>query len=262
MTRANKIKAITAANAALGKHYLTSPANADLEAVLAGEHLVYQEKHLISASGFLQRSERMGTVIVSDQVKVPTQKRFIIAHELGHWYLHQDIPFFNCMPEFFNQWNKKTVAIEQEANVFAAEFLMPTIPFMAFCQGKKFSKHLIIDLSEYFNVGIQAAAIRFANIGSEDIMIVKSTDRRVTWSCASDNFPWAFYDSKFRVPESSITDEVFDGDNQDEKDQIEAQEWFLKEHSDLTDLCLMEEVIPMPQYGSCLTFLYQSEKNF
>ena len=259
--RPNKRKAITAAKIALDKHYLSNPAYANFEAILGGEHLVYQEKYLSSALGFLLRSKKTGTVIVNDQVKIPTQKRFIIAHELGHWYLHEDVPLFNCKPEFFIQWNKMTVAIEQEANFFAAEFLMPTIPFKAFCQGKVFSKKLIIELAEYFNVGIQAVAIRFADIGSEDIMIVKSTDRRVTWSCASDNFPWAFYDSKFRVPESSVTDEIFDGDNQDEKDEIEARKWFLNEHSDLTDLYLYEEVIPMPNYDSCLTFLYQSEKN-
>jgi len=259
--RPNKLKAIQAANRALEKYYLSFPEYDDLRGILGSEGLLYTEKKLRSALGYLQRSDRFGTIIISDSIERITRKKFIIAHELGHWYLHEDIPVFNCMPEFFKQWNKKTAAIEQEANLFAAELLMPTVPFKSFCQGKIFSKQLIIDIADHFNVGIQAASLRFADIGSEDIMIVKSTDRRVSWTCASDNFPWGFYGSKFRVPESSITDDVFDGDTDNEMDEIEAREWFLNEHSDLTDLHLYEEVIPMPKFNSCLTFLYQSEKN-
>jgi len=262
MNHPNKFKAISAARKALENNYLIDPSNANLQGVLGSEGIFYQEKVLISALGFLQRSKRIGTVIISNTITHPHRKRFVIAHELGHWYLHEDIPIFKCTPEFFNQWNHRTIAIEQEANIFASEFLMPTIPFRSFCEGKSFSKDLIIGLSKRFNVSVTAAALRFASVGSEDIMIAYSTRRVVQWSCASDDFPWRFYDSQFNIPADSITDEAYDEDASDERAEIDALEWFKKEHSNLNDLYLYEEVITMPSYNSCLTFLYQSEKNF
>ena len=93
--RPNKLKAIAEANKALDKHYIDYPAFDDLEGILGCEGLIYQEKPLKSALGFLQRSKTMGTVIISNSVFNSHRKRFIIAHELGHWYLHEDIPVFN-----------------------------------------------------------------------------------------------------------------------------------------------------------------------
>lgn len=253
---------MAAANRALDKHYLCDPSQSDLTAILANENLFYQEKPLKAALGFLQRSKTHGTVIVSDSVIYPQRKRFIIAHELGHWYLHEDIEFFKCKPEFFRQWNKKTVVIEKEANIFASEFLMPTIPFKALCKGHALTKEFIIQLAERFNVSITASALRFADIGSEDVMVVYSSDRIVQWAYPSDDFPWRFYDSKFNVPEASLTDYFYDGDISDDVDEIDAIEWFGMEKSDLSDMYLNEIIVPMPEYNSCLTFLWQSEKNF
>jgi len=57
--------------------------------------------------------------------------RFSIAHELGHYFLHRDLPQkenFASLPEFA-RWNEnyggRKYTVEQEANEFAGRLLVP-----------------------------------------------------------------------------------------------------------------------------------------
>lgn len=58
-----------------------------------------------------------------------TRRRFTVAHELGHWLLHKDI--FDKEPELYPylpRFSAPDVSniLEQEANHFAANLLVPT----------------------------------------------------------------------------------------------------------------------------------------
>ena len=56
------------------------------------------------------------------------RKRFAIAHELGHWFLHEnESQFFVCTAEQMREY--KGSPTEVEANIFASELLMPTFLF-------------------------------------------------------------------------------------------------------------------------------------
>jgi Zn-dependent peptidase ImmA (M78 family) len=57
--------------------------------------------------------------------------RFSVTHELGHYFLHRDLPQkdnFAALPDFA-RWNEnyggKKYAVEQEANEFAGRLLVP-----------------------------------------------------------------------------------------------------------------------------------------
>jgi Zn-dependent peptidase ImmA (M78 family) len=89
---------------------------------LLGLHVV--EAQLDSLSGVLYPSERR---IVLNAADGPTRRRFTLAHELGHWVCQ-------CLEghagEVFCRAEEMTLdpaakAVEREANVFAAELLMP-----------------------------------------------------------------------------------------------------------------------------------------
>lgn len=62
-------------------------------------------------------------VIWINRVDPPTRRRFTLAHELGHYFLHQNKSFHDDIQAFFrnNVWDGK----EYEANNFAAALLMP-----------------------------------------------------------------------------------------------------------------------------------------
>jgi Zn-dependent peptidase ImmA (M78 family) len=88
---------------------------------LLGLHVATAD--LKELSGALYPAEREIRVNVSEP---ETRRRFTLAHELGHWVCHclggRDEPVF-CRHQDMDSWVDR--ALEREANVFAAELVMP-----------------------------------------------------------------------------------------------------------------------------------------
>jgi Zn-dependent peptidase ImmA (M78 family) len=88
---------------------------------LLGLHVATAD--LKELSGSLCLAEREIRVNVSEP---ETRRRFTLAHELGHWVCHclggRDEPVF-CRHQDMDSWVDR--ALEREANVFAAELVMP-----------------------------------------------------------------------------------------------------------------------------------------
>lgn len=108
--------------------------------------------------GIYNRSEKV--IYVKDSTAYP-RVAFTIAHELGHYYLHQDKPaevFYRNDALFLNPDHKEQ---EQEANWFAASLLMPKEIFIDFWQ-------IINDIDQIasrFSVSNSAAYWRLKNLG-------------------------------------------------------------------------------------------------
>lgn len=97
------------------------------------------------------------------------RQRFTIAHELGHFVLHKDIPLFVDRIEkvmFRNSLSTTGEIIrEREANAFAAALLMPKL-FVEQELGKVPPKTEVISyLANIFNVSSQAMSFRLSNLG-------------------------------------------------------------------------------------------------
>jgi Zn-dependent peptidase ImmA (M78 family) len=85
--------------------------------------LYVEEVPLDGVSGLLYPSERLIRVNAND---VPARRRFTLAHEVGHWICQvqegRGAPVM-CRAEDLELGSDRT--LEREANVFAAELLMP-----------------------------------------------------------------------------------------------------------------------------------------
>lgn len=93
--------------------------------------------------------------IYIDKSHSQTRKNFTIAHELGHYCLHQDISDKFEDKIFFR--SSITDEHEFQANNFAGELLMPKDEFI-----KKINEGLntIQELADYFNVSTLAVRVR------------------------------------------------------------------------------------------------------
>lgn len=95
----------------------------------------------------------------------PTRQRFTIAHELGHLALHQDhgniVDFRNSIFNY-NLSNEKEI----EANVFAAELLMPVNEFIEQCNKVQ---NALFMLSLHFGVSAVSVKYRIKNLRKEGI---------------------------------------------------------------------------------------------
>jgi len=90
-----------------------------------------EERDLGECSGMLIPSERLIVVSAAEATNgdVPTRRhRFTIAHELGHWICHALEDVGEEQPTYCRSRDLAQDAardLEREANVFAAELLMP-----------------------------------------------------------------------------------------------------------------------------------------
>ena len=102
----------------------------------------------------------------------PKRQRFTIAHELGHFVLHKEIPLFvDKKNEKIMYRNSESttgeIRKEREANAFSASLLMPAPFIKDEWQKMPFHEEPVEYLANIFNVSEQAMSFRLANLGYE-----------------------------------------------------------------------------------------------
>lgn len=129
-------------------------------------------------SGFVLR--KGGEVVIGVNAShPPTRQRFTLAHELGHVMLHSPIEEAWHIDRRFGVKfrdevsSKGTDPEEREANLFAAELLMPR-QFVAADLADEESIDLedsvfLMRLADRYGVSLQALLFRLANLGYVDL---------------------------------------------------------------------------------------------
>ncbi|MEK3821472.1 XRE family transcriptional regulator [Cytobacillus sp. FSL W8-0315] len=94
-------------------------------------------------------------IMLGSLKKSAVRRNFDLAHELGHLLLHYKV-------EFLRQDKKSYKTLEDEANLFASEFLLPEKQFKEDCKGiaKVSNPDAYIDIKQKWQVSLQAIAIR------------------------------------------------------------------------------------------------------
>lgn len=127
------------------------------------------EFHDASISGMISKQDKQVTIYIKNN-DVPTRKKFTIAHELGHFFLHLsnqeegdfvDRARSKILLSSTSDYNEDDRNKEIEANQFAAALLMPE---------NEVIKHLsdcgsIDELARRFGVSVSAMENRLLNLG-------------------------------------------------------------------------------------------------
>ncbi|MFD1851647.1 helix-turn-helix domain-containing protein [Oceanobacillus bengalensis] len=102
-------------------------------------------------------------IILGSLKKSAVRRNFDLAHELGHLLLHYKV-------EFAMQDKKEYRTLEDEANYFASEFLLPEDFFLEDCKHieKKSNPDSYLDIKQKWLVSLQAIAIRAFQLGVID----------------------------------------------------------------------------------------------
>jgi Zn-dependent peptidase ImmA (M78 family) len=129
-------------------------------------------------SGFLVRENKgqRRSMIGANKSHHPHRQRFTIAHELGHFLLHQgeQVHLDDYRQAFTINLRDKESAKgedndEREANLFAAELLMPAKFLMSDLRGKNLDLlgdgDFLDRLAKKYKVSTQALTFRLANLG-------------------------------------------------------------------------------------------------
>ncbi len=172
---------------------LTEPCELILEDIAFARGVIVTEGLLEKMEARLIRSGNRGLIRISQDIIYKGQKRFAIAHELGHWQLHSKISqYFFCTSNDMVA-SYKTSSQEGEANIFAASLLMPSNLFVDRANNKEFSFKTISSLAEYFIASLTATAIRYVNLSDDYCAIVCSEAGKIKWWQGSDDFENKFW---------------------------------------------------------------------
>lgn len=236
--------------------------------LLAGFDIIYIEEVLNGSDGIIIRGKSKTIIKVDLNISTPQRKRFVAAHELGHFFLHDRLEF-HLDDEKTLSWNRleevyKRGKQEIEANDFAGELLMPEKVFRDFLVNKSFGPHLIKETSERFNTSLTSVIFRMLALDIAPFFVVFITDGIVRYWRKTDDFKCYTNDiTKVPPPKYSVAEEYIDADYEfiysgSEKAQsIEKSTWF-KLNDWEEDIEFFEYCIPTKKYRTLISVIWEA----
>lgn len=215
------------ANKVLSESGITDLRNFSLDDLVFGRGAIVQYEPMEGAEGRIIFDGEDAIITVNANLENTGKKRFVLAHELGHFEMHKNLlPAFADDDETLNEWHTKGEH-ELEANDFAKEILMPEKSFKPLCQGK-FSMQLIKTLSETFQTSLTATLLRYKDLGSFPVAIVYIEKGIVRWSRFTNDFRLQFIPTNSKVPVNTVAYDFFYNKIplSNEPEKVYAVDWF------------------------------------
>jgi Zn-dependent peptidase ImmA (M78 family) len=253
-----KAIAVAKADDLLAELQIEQPGEIDIERIAFFKNVDVRYAVLRGMDGCLVRKGNAAVITVSDSLRYPGQKRFVIAHELGHFFLHPMTRQVETVDaKQANNWSERQETEEYEANLFAAELLMPRRFVEARIDGKEPSIELIKKLSDDFQTTLTATAAQFVLTTKEECVLISTENRHRLWFIPSKGFSFSLLEDGY-VHGHSCTAEVNDSKRQARATDIEASYWvegFRGDHKSY----LTEDAIYFPALRRTLTLIWIHE---
>ena len=246
-----------AAAALLHRYGIRRVEDIQLEDIAFAEGLLIEEQLIRGAEGRLVRRPARrfsGIATVSTRIREPGKKRFVAAHELGHFEMHPQTPMFNCDEAAFLAWHRNRPE-EVEANVFAASLLMPERLFREEVAGKPTRIETIEGLASHFQVTLSAAAIRYAWLDIVPCTVILSQNGKVVWYRSSESFPYNYIPLGKDVDPDSGAGEYFTGVRSSVEPELTPFDVWFSDWSLVPGERCYEQCRIMPSYNAVLSIL-------
>lgn len=128
-------------------------------------------------------------IIYNNAISSTGRINFTLAHEFGHYLLHR-VAYPNgirCGEQDVVRWDSTYGQIEHQANVFAANFLMPLDDFRRQIDAKaKVDLDMISHCADRYRVSLIATALRWLGYTERRAVLVVSRDGFILWARSSD----------------------------------------------------------------------------
>jgi len=192
---------------------------------------------LTGCEGRLVRRGKTAILSVSSSINLPTRRRFVIAHELGHFELHEhlsNLDLVQCDAAVISQ--RYNLGPEKEANVFAAELLMPHAVWSKMVDVPEPSLEVVGRLANRFQVSLTAAAIRFCKLTNDRCCCVFVRNGIVNWVVPSNTFGYWIDDGVKALPQSLAHNFFRKRSVPDEPQFVASSAWLDKAESGLQEI--------------------------
>lgn len=161
-------------------------------------------------------------IIYNNRIRSKGRINFTLAHEFGHYLLHR-LAYpqgMRCGEQDVVRWDSEYGQVEHQANVFAANFLMPLDDFRRqIADRSKIDLDLIEHCRDRYRVSLIATILRWLSYTEKRAVLVVSRDGFILWARSSTPAlkTGAFYRTSagpIEIPAASLAvqrDRVVDG---------------------------------------------------
>lgn len=128
-------------------------------------------------------------IIYNNAISSTGRINFTLAHEFGHYLLHRQAypDGIRCGEQDVVRWDSEYGQIEHQANVFAANFLMPLDDFRGqIPSNAKVDLDMISHCADRYRVSLIAAVLRWLSYTEKRAVLVVSRDGFILWARSSD----------------------------------------------------------------------------
>lgn len=250
------IHAAAEARRFLDKYGVTAPSEIVLEDLAFAEDIELKIAPLVGAEAHLVRVENVGSITVSDKLRCRGLQRFAIAHELGHWCMHQGVrQKFFCSADDMREYRNS--GPELEANTFAGELLMPKHLIDTKQLADEPSWDHLQRFVKEFAVAPISAAIRYVELAKQPVIAVFSDGRNVRWWRENrQRTAGLWLDSEQELAVDSIAYHVRESAGQAPSlEQVPWEAWFPHVRAG-DDRELFELAAPLDEEGTMLSLLW------
>jgi hypothetical protein len=129
-------------------------------------------------------------ILYNDKIKSRGRINFTLAHEFGHYLLHREkYPAgFECGQQHIVRWDSEYGQAEHQANVFAANLLMPLDDFRRLLpSGSPGTLAVLQQCAARYDVSLIAATLRWLSYTNKRAILVNSRDGYILWARSSEN---------------------------------------------------------------------------
>jgi Zn-dependent peptidase ImmA (M78 family) len=241
-----------------------------MDIFVAGLGATLIEEQLPNSDGKIIRGNSKTLIKVNSDIQFEERKRFTIAHEIGHYLIHDKLNLevhdetSNTL-NWFNateQQAKKGIQ-EWEANDFASELLMPEDIIRKATFKKKFTPDLAKELSERFKTSLTSIIYRLLSLNIYPLFVVFINNGQVKYWSKSDGYWIKIKEiTKLSPPEDSVAQEYIDAEydflysGKDKAQSIYRSTWFeLKD--DEEDSVFFEYCIPYKQLKTIISVVWE-----
>lgn len=127
-------------------------------------------------------------VIYNDSISSRGRINFTLAHEFGHYLLHRMAypNGFRCGQQDVVRWDSEYGQVEHQANIFAANLLMPLDDFRRqIPDGAKTDMEMLRACADRYKVSLIAAVLRWLGYTEKRAVLVVSRDGFILWARSS-----------------------------------------------------------------------------
>ena len=234
------------------------PNEIDIEIIAFKRGAMVVMDQIKGAEARLSRTKENGIITVSNEIPEEGRVRFNIAHELGHFEMHKSEETLTiCTDEDLNQWYQTQLHLEVDANVFAAEILMPENLFKPLVKNKIPSFKEITKLAGIFKTSIMATATKFVEHTEEACCLFISKEKKIKRFGCSKDFSYRVRQPGENLNEDSEAYGFFEKGyvNISRPTQICADAW-INDNKVNPNSLILEDTFAMTNYNTVLSLIW------